>query len=430
MMKLNDYIKPFKAIISPLFAFFIGTTLTCVGYSLLTSTLSIRLHDNKVSTSEIGIILSLYYVGYIFASVRAFKIINKVGHIRAFATYLSLFSSLVLIHIFSQNPILWGFLRILEGFCLGSAMLCLESWLNAWANNKNRGLIMSLYMVTTYIGSGAGQLLLNIPDTSGVLVYVIVSVIISIALVPISLTALPTPNISISKSMSLKELYHISPIGVVGCVCSGVLVGAFYTLGTIYALQNGLSIEQTSIFMFAGILGGMTAQIPLGRLSDSMDRRYVLMWISGILFLIAPWTHVFINDGTFLLGFSSFLLGCATFVLYPICVSHVNDKIEDSARIKASGMLIMLQSLGMIFGPIGISFLMQAYGSIWYIISFSSISGGFVLFSFRYIATHDVGYISNTPTNPIPTAPTHAYHELTEDDSLLTKAKDLFASKQ
>ncbi|MFR1031869.1 MAG: hypothetical protein ACLSE6_04885 [Alphaproteobacteria bacterium] len=125
-------------------------------------------------------------------------------------------------------------MRLFEGYCLGSAMMCLESWLNTRANNDNRGTIMSLYMITTYLGSSLGQLLLNIPTQNGVTIYVTVSVLFSIALVPVSLTALPTPDITVYRSMSLSRLYKVSPEGVVGCVVSGIFVGIFYTLGPIY----------------------------------------------------------------------------------------------------------------------------------------------------------------------------------------------------
>ncbi len=429
-MKFADYIAPVKSVVSPLSAFFAGTTLTCLGYALLTSVLSLRMHADGVSTSLIGIVLSLYYAGYICASLTAFKIINKVGHIRSFSTYVSLFSALALMHVFSNNPYYWGGLRFLEGYCIGAAMMCLESWLNARANNKNRGLIMSLYMVTTYLGSGLGQLFLNIPDKSGVMIYMLVSIIFSVALVPVSLTALPAPDISIKKSMKLRELFKISPVGAAGCLTSGVFVGSFYILGTIYASQSGLNLAQTSLFMSAGIFGGLAAQIPVGRISDRFDRRFVIMWVCGIMFLIAPWVDWFIPQGTLPLVFSSFLLGACTFVIYPVCVSHVNDQIDDSLRVNASGMLIMLQSLGMIGGPIIISFIMQLFGSLSFVVCFSIVSGCFVLFSLHCIAKRDINYIAVTPSKPIPTAPTHAFHVLSQDDSLLDKAKDILAEKK
>lgn len=66
---------------------------------------------------------------------------------------------------------------------------------------------MSLYMVTTYLGASIGQLSLNIPDPSGTLVYILISIIFSIALIPVSLTALPAPNIQIfARRLSAKPL--------------------------------------------------------------------------------------------------------------------------------------------------------------------------------------------------------------------------------
>ena len=258
MSKILNYFSLLRTIVSPLTAFFAGTALACCAYALLTSTLGLRMAEASVSTFAAGIVLSLYYAGYIIASLTSNQIINRVGHIRAFSTYISLFSALVLMHYFSDNPVYWGILRLLEGYCMGSSFMCLESWLNTRANNNNRGLLMSLYMITSYLGASTGQLLLNIPDPQGIVIYIVVSVIFSLALVPISLTALPSPNITVHKSMSLIKLYKISPVGVIGCLCSGIFVGGFYSLGAIYANLIGLDVQMTSLFMFFGVLGGLS----------------------------------------------------------------------------------------------------------------------------------------------------------------------------
>lgn len=430
MNVVNSLLVSFRTVVSPLTAFFAGTIFAYCGFALLNSILAIRLSNNGVSVGYAGIILSIYYVGYVVASLTAHKVINKVGHIRAFSTYVSLFSALVLMHYFSPNPPFWGLLRLLEGYCAGSSMMCLESWLNTRSSNKNRGMIMALYMLTTYFGSGLGQLMLNIPDASGVVIYIIVSVIFSVALVPISLTALPTPDITIHKSMSLLKLYQKVPVGVVGCIVSGMIVGAFYSLGTIYASQIGLDIKHTSLFMFFVIIGGMLAQLPIGKISDYLDRRFILMWVGGFLFLVVPWLHFFIDNGAIPLMIGSILLGAGMFVIYPICVSHINDKIEDGERVQASGLVIMLQSLGMISGPIIISFAMQHWGPFSFFIAFSIITGAFVLFTLQYIFVRpQVNYVNVTPTVPMPVAPTHAFNELSQDDTLIDKAKDLFQEK-
>lgn len=429
MSIISQGITTIKTIASPLSAFLAGTGLTCCAFSLLSSILAIRMSKNGVSTSEAGLVLSLYYAGYAVASISSYRIINRAGHIRTFCAFISGFSAIVPLHYLSTNPAYWALLRLVEGYCIGTCFLCLESWLNTRSNNKNRGLIMSFYMITTYLGSSLGQLLLNLPDRTGMLIYAFVASLFSVALIPISLTALPSPDINVHKSMSLTRLYKKSPVGVVGCFASGFLVGAFYTLGAIYAKQIGLDIKQTSIFMFCGIFGGMLAQLPIGRLSDKMDRRFVLMWTSGFLFLIAPWIQNFIFESNLFLAGGAILLGSGIFVMYPICVSHVNDQIEDSERVNASGMMILLQSMGLVIGPIIISFTMQHLGNIWFMFSYSVISGLFILFTFKQIATRAVGYINFTPTDPMPVAPTHAFSELTQDDTLMDRAKDALATK-
>ena len=424
MSKILNYFSLLRTIVSPLTAFFAGTALACCAYALLTSTLGLRMAEASVSTFAAGIVLSLYYAGYIIASLTSNQIINRVGHIRAFSTYISLFSALVLMHYFSDNPVYWGILRLLEGYCMGSSFMCLESWLNTRANNNNRGLLMSLFMITSYLGASTGQLLLNIPDPQGIVIYIVVSVIFSLALVPISLTALPSPNITVHKSMSLIKLYKISPVGVIGCLCSGIFVGGFYSLGAIYANLIGLDVQMTSLFMFFGVLGGLLIQFPLGRLSDRMDRRFLMMWIAGILFFIAPWVHFFVSDGVWQLCTGALLLGCGTFILYPLSVSHVNDLIEDDDRVNAAGMLILLQSLGMIFGPVAISYFMQHFGAISFVLAYSAVTAGFVLFTLKHITFKpDINYINITPTAPMPIDTTHAFHELASDDKLSTFAK-------
>lgn len=419
-----------KALISPLTAFFGGTLFVSGAYGLLNSVLAIDLNEAEVPTFYSGLILSMYYVGYIFATASSYKVINKAGHIRAFSAYVSIMSALVLMHPLWFNVWYWGILRLLEGYCMASAFVCLESWLNTRANNQNRGLIMSLYMITSYLGAASGQLMLNIPDDLGFVLFVIVSILYSIALVPISLTALPSPDVSKHKQMSLISLYKTSPVGVVGCIISGIMVGGVYTLGAIYAQSCGLSLYNVSLFMFFSILGGMLAQFPIGRLSDKFDRRFVMMWTSGGVFLILPWMHIFISGSIGELIPAALLLGSGTFILYPICVSHVNDQIDDSVRLEASGMLLMLQSIGMIVGPVAISFLMQYWGSIFFLISLSVVSGFFVLFTFKHISfRQDVGYKTITPTNPMPLAPTPIYSELAKKDTFIDKAKSLFTTK-
>ena len=423
-------LKSLKAAVSPLSAFLTGTAFVCCGYASLNSTFALRLSQDQTPLYVSGFILALYYLGSVLASMTASRFINKVGNIRVFSAFTSLLSALVLTHVFSAEHSYWAVLRLSEGYCIGTISMCLESWLNTRANNKNRGVIMSLYMVTTYLGSSLGQLFLNIPDHTGYLIFILISIIFSVALIPVSLTALPAPNIQIYKSMPYKKAYQISPVGFVGCIASGLLVGTFYLLGTIYASNLGLSIKDVSLFMFFGVIGGLLAQFPVGKISDMTDRRYVLIAICAALCIFAPLSYFLAPRGGLSLIISAMLVGSCIFTLYPISVSHINDLVTDEQRVHASGLLILSQNIGLISGPIIVSVAMSSLGNWFFIASFFVISVLFIVFAVRHIRKKpDIKYISITPTTPLPTAPTHAFHELATHDGILDKAQKFFAEK-
>lgn len=420
-----------RTIASPISAVLAGTVFICCGYASLNSTFALKLNQTNTPMYITGIILALYYLGSVLASLTAYRFVNKVGNIRAFSAFSSLLSALVLTHAFSQNHFFWALLRLSEGYCIGTISMCLESWLNTRATNRNRGVIMSLYMITTYLGSGIGQLSLNIPDHSGYLMYILISIIFSVALIPVSLTALPAPNIQMYKSMPLKKAFSISPVGFLCCISSGILVGTFYLLGTIYASNLGLSVQEVSLFMFFGVFGGLLAQFPLGKISDMMDRRYVLIGICAALCLIVPVSYFMASKSILWLILSTLLLGSCVFTLYPISVSHINDLISDDERVNASGLLILAQNVGLIAGPVIVSIGMTYFGNAFFMAAFLAIPIIFITFAVTHIKKKpDINYVNVTPTTPTPTTPTHAYNEITRRDTLLSRAKDLLTEKK
>lgn len=430
MLQFGKKLESVEKLLSPLAAFFAGTFIMYIASGLNSSILAVRLNAQHTPTFYTGLVMACYYLAYIVSSLTSSHVINKVGHVRAFAGYISILSSMVLLHTVSSAPWFWALLRFAEGYCIAAGLMCLESWLNTRSNNKNRGVIMSVYMVMTYCGMASGQLMLNIPDPMGFMVFIIISVLYSWALVPVSLTGQPSAPITQHKQMSLRRAYKIAPMSVVGCVISGILVSNVYTLGPIYAEQMGLDINTTSLFMFFCIMGGMAAQIPVGRLSDKFDRRFVMMWLCGALFLIAPWMQFFIDCNIWLLSGCAILLGAGTFVLYPICISHFNDKIADEERVEASGQLILLQSIGMMSGPIIISYVMQHWGALCFVLSFSFFSGLFVIYAIKNIVFRpQTGYLEVTRTDPVPASPTHVYPTLAQNDNLVDKAKKILFTK-
>lgn len=226
-----------------------------LGDGLQSTLLGVRASLEGFPTAVTGLIMSTFYLGFLGGAVYAPRFVERVGHIRVFGALASLASAAVLIHGIIVTPVAWSLLRLLSGFCLAGLYIVAESWLNDRATNRTRGQLLSIYMVVTYAGVAGGQLLLNAADPQGLQLFILTSVLISVALVPLLLSAGPAPKFSRQSPLSLRALYTISPLGVVGAFATGMASGALFGFGPVYAESSGLSVSQISFFMTAALLG-------------------------------------------------------------------------------------------------------------------------------------------------------------------------------
>jgi MFS family permease len=344
----------------------VGTLLLAIfmlmaGSGFLATLISLRLEAAGASATIIGLVATAYFVGLTIGSILAFSVVARVGHIRAFAAFVSLFSATSLSHAIHLDPLAWALLRLIEGFCMAGVFVCLESWLNERAEPKTRGAILALYMIALYAGQAIGQFLLNINHPWPAMPFIAASILLSLAVIPIALTRITAPAPPEGRIMQPARLYRASPLGVVGAGVTGVMLGAFYGLGAIFARGVGLRDAGTALFMSATILGGVALQYPLGWLSDKIDRRKVIVGsfaatlaISLAIFLAAEGRHQLMLAGA--------LFGGTCFALYPLCVAHTNDHLRSSQRVNATGGLVLVYSLGSAAGPVPASALMEALG--------------------------------------------------------------------
>ena len=343
----------------------LGLAFLMLGNGLQISLVGIRASLEGFPPAVTGFVMSGYYAGFLFGSVITPKILANVGHVRVFAALASLASSAALIYIIFVDPIVWGFMRLLTGFAFAGLYIVCESWLNAAATNETRGQLLSVYMIIMMGGMAAGQLFLNLADPAGFTLFVVISVLISLALIPMALTANPAPNFTLSTRLSLKALYKISPLGIVGMFAQGITGGAFYGMAAVYGDKIGFSVAQISSFISIMIIGGVILQWPVGRLSDKFDRRQVLLvttMVSGGAALLAMSAGERGDFVTFLA--SAALFGGFSVPLYSLCIAHTNDHLEPSKMVAASSGLMLVNGSGAIFGPIIVGQLMSLAGSI------------------------------------------------------------------
>lgn len=313
---------------------------------------SLRSKSVDFPDAVIGIVLAGYFAGLLFSSFYAARIVASIGHIRAFALFASLASTVALGHLLWVNPVFWGLLRVVSGICMGGMIVVTEGWLNERADNRNRGSILALYMITTYACLGASQLLIVIANPDGFLLFVIVSVLFSFALMPILVTQSRAPAPSSPARPNVLKLFRTSPVGMLGSFNVGVMNGIFYALAPIYARSMGLTTQQTAVFIAIGVASGMLLQVPLGRLSDRIDRRWVIAFSAGMTVVACYLLFHANGENLTQLYATAVFYGCVAFSINPICVAHVNDLASANERTQTASGLLMFYGIGAVLGPI------------------------------------------------------------------------------
>lgn len=336
--------------VGSLWPLLVGIALLMVGSGLQGSLLGLRASIEGFSPSSVGLVMSSYYLGYLVGSSQAPRLVSTVGHIRVFAAFAAIASSAVLVHSLIVDPWAWTAVRIVSGFCIAGLFVVAESWLNEGATNETRGAILSIYMIVVYGGMGAGQLLLNLSDPAGFELFTLVSVLLSVALVPAALSVRAAPVIPSPSAVRLREVFRAAPLGVIGSVLAGTASGALFGVGVVYAQLVGLDTRQTSMFMMVAILSGAALQWPIGVASDRVDRRVVIVAISASAAAVCLVGATGPEGGALLVVIG--LLGALSMPIYPLCNAHANDYIDPTQRVGAGGRLVLANGLGAVAGPL------------------------------------------------------------------------------
>ena len=258
-------------IISNCWALFLGMGLIMLGNGLQGTLLGVRASMEDFGTTLTGIVMSGYFLGLILGCRRVPKMVLNVGHIRTFGALASLASTSILVQAVFVNPPVWWCMRLVTGFSYAGLYIVAESWLNEAADNGSRGKLLSIYMVVSLAGLAGGQLLLNISSPDSYELFVLSSLLISIAVIPILLSTARAPQFELMENISIIQLYRVTPLGVVGMLMNGMCYGAIFGMGAVYGTEVGMTAQQVSLFMGALVVGGFVLQYPLGWVSTGEE---------------------------------------------------------------------------------------------------------------------------------------------------------------
>lgn len=398
-------------------ALLIGFGVLMVGDGLQMTLLGLRASLDGFPTAVTGLVMSTFYVGFLGGALYAPRIVERVGHIRVFGALASCASAAVLIHSVMVTPVTWAVLRLLSGFCFAGLFVVTESWLNDRASNENRGQLLSIYIVVSYVGVAAGQLMLNVADPRGYVLFILTSVLISLALVPLLLSAGPAPKFAKISVVSVRELFRISPLGVVGAAGIGMASGAFFSIGPVFGESTGMSVARISVFMTAAVVGCIALQWPVGRLSDLFDRRRVLTIVTFLAALAAVLATLLAERSPTGFLIVTGLFGGLSFSMYSLCIAHANDYLDPEQMVAASGGLVLANGVGAILGPITVSLFMWIGGPVGFFACLAGVHagiGGFAIY--RMIKRPAVPMEEQAPYAPTTTYSSQATVELAQHE--------------
>lgn len=348
--------------IASVFTLLIGIAVILAGTGLLGTLLGVRGQLEGYSSTVLGVVMSGYFAGFLVGTRLVPGLIRQVGHVRVFAALASLASIATLLHGLYVNPLFWFVLRMASGICVVGIYIAIESWLNERASNEERGHIFSAYMTTTLIGLGIGQVLLMAGAADNLELFALASVLLSLGLVPVAMTEVKEPHSVEAARLGLRTLYAISPLGVVACIFAGLGSGSFWGLGPVFASAIGLDKGGVATFMSLTILGGIVMLWPVGRFSDSHERRKVLAWACGLAALGALAAGIAVGYGSVWVMLGGFAYGCFAFSMYSLAAAHTIDHLDRSHVLEVTSTLQLLWAVGAIIGPILAGFLMQRLG--------------------------------------------------------------------
>lgn len=351
------------ASLAPVTALLLSTAFLLTGNGLQTTLIPVRASIEVFSTYSIGIMGAVYFFGFGAGCVLAPRIVRRTGHIRAFAAMAAIASTTALAHALLVVPVAWWLFRGITGFCFAALYVVIESWLNERSTNENRGAVLSVYNVINLTVITVGQMMITLYDPASFPLFILASILVSLSAVPVAMTASVQPAPVQIVELPLVRLFRVTPVAVTGTFAVGAVNGAFWSLSPVFARESGLDITGVALFMSAAVLGGAAGQWPLGRLSDRIDRRIVIIIASLIAAAASVAIDMFGKDGNHVLLLFSALFGVGAFPLYALCVAHTNDRLEPDEFVQASSALLLLYGGGAVVGPLIASFLMSTLGA-------------------------------------------------------------------
>ena len=354
-----------------LFAPILSLILVILGCGLFNTFVSVRLALEGFSNESIGIVASAYYMGSLYGAVRSPAWIHRFNHLRTLVILCVLSGAAILMQAFWVNLTFWAVIRFLSGIGMGGLFVVIESWFLLASSPTIRSQALSVYLIVLYGSLSASQLLLNFMDPFSLIPFCIAVLLTLVAILPVTLRPIQVPAHEKTERFSFLTIFRASPRGFFGGIISGVVLACVHGLAPVYGQEMGMTVPAIGTFMAMIIFGGLSLQMPMGKMADRKGRRSVLVLACFATALFS--SLIAFCDGTSwsLLLVFSWLFGGFAFVLYPLSMAFTCEGICEHQIVSATGGFVLSYGIGAIVGPIAAPLFMSWLGSggLFYFIS-------------------------------------------------------------
>lgn len=299
---------------------------------------------------------SVFYAGLLLGAVAIEPLVHRFGHRNAFVVCLSTFIATIVILPLVAHASVWLVARFIAGIAVAGVFVVVESWL-LHGDERGRARRLGIYMASLYGGSSIGQLGIGYLGVEGHLPFVVIFVLLMLAVMVLMFGKSEQPHSEQPSRLSLKQISKISHAAMIGCMVSGLTIGAVYGLMPLELLHRGIAQDDLGTLMALVILGGMAVQ-PMVPWASKFLGRTLLMALFCLLGVgaIAITT---LEHSLATLAMAIFVLGMALFSLYPIAINLGCDKMEPEKIVAITQVMLFSYSIGSVIGPVFADVFMQ-----------------------------------------------------------------------
>lgn len=346
----------------PLIPILVAAGILLGGNGLQGTLIALRGAHEGFTPTIIGFMGTAYYAGFLLGCLAIVRMMQAVGHIRAFSALAAIAASATLVMAVVIDATVWTASRFLSGFCFAGLFTIIESWLNSGVSNENRARVLSLYRIVDIGAVTGSQFVIPAVGVEGFAIFAVMTIMITLSLVPVSLGDRSNPAAPEDVKLDLKRAWAISPIAALGCIAIGVTNSAFRTLSPVYAEKIGMSTADVAAFVSVSIIGGALIQYPLGHASDRHDRRTVLLVTTALALAAALALALFAGSGRLVNFALVFVFGAFAMQLFSLSAAHANDRAASNEYVPLNAALMLFYSFGAIVGPFAAAAAMQRFG--------------------------------------------------------------------